>query len=260
MLIHSYMTDGFFEWGKFLLQTFKHFHGEKTKFVLTTRDLSLDQISELQSLYKNLDIINEKLDLHEMCRKSGIPIKKLLKFKHEIETDHIKNQGTRIWKQFISVEDRYRNSIYQVMQLYPKAKYMLHLDIDMYIRCELVNLFSMIKKHDVCIRFRLDSKDNRKVLGSVIGFRLTQPVFEFMHRWIQHIDAIDIKSKPIGYGQTSFYLAYCDFKKKLRWGDIPQEYSSPHMRPTDKIWSANTPKGKTENLRVYREDFERKFK
>jgi len=260
MLIHSYLTDGFFEWGKFLLTTFKAFHGEKLKFVLTTRNLNESQIEELQKIYHNLVIINEEIDMHELCRKSGIPISKLRNFKKEIETDHIKNRGTRIWKQFISVEDRYRNSIYQVMQLNPKSRFMLHMDVDMYIRGELTELFDLIRKNDISIRFRLGSKENRKVQGGIIGFKLGQPVYEFMHKWIQHIDAIDIKNKPIGYGQTSFYLAYRDMERRFKWGDVPLKFISAHMRPDDIIWSANTPKGKVENLRICREDFERRFK
>ena len=76
------------------------------------------------------------------------------------------------------------------------------------------------------------------------------------HTKKQVVVTIDIKNKPIGYGQTSFYLAYEDMKNKLKWGDVPLTYASPHMRDDDIVWSGNSPKGKVENLRLCKLDFE----
>lgn len=256
LIIHTYFTNGMFEWAKFLLTTFKHFHGEEIPFLLSSRDLSSSQFVELHKTYKKMILINKPLDLDDMSKRTNVSKENLLKYKKEIETDHIKDKGTTLWKQLISVEDRYKNSILEAMDIFLGGKYMLHMDVDMYIRGHLRELFELITQHDISIRFRLKSKPNRRVQGGIIGFRLGDKAQEFMRKWIHYIDLINIKDKPAGYGQTSFYMAYENLKDKYSWGDVPLKFISPHLRPDDIIWSANSTKGKDKNLEIFKKDFE----
>ncbi len=257
VIIHTYLTDGMFEWGRFLLETFKYYHGESIPFILTTRDLTTRQFITLNTTYKTAIVLNKSLDIDDMSIRTNVSKEKLLKYKKEIETDHIKDKGTTLWKQLISVEDRYRNSILEAMDVSELGyRYMLHMDVDMYIRGNLRELFRLIAQHDISIRFRHKSKPNRKVQGGIIGFRLGDKAQEFMRKWIHYIDLINIKDKPAGYGQTSFYLAYKDLKDRYSWGDVPLKFISPHLRPDDVIWSANSTKGKDKNLEIFKKDFE----
>jgi len=259
MIIHSYLTNGFYPWAELFLESLEFHHGTEHKVVLSTRDLTKEQIENLITLYPNIEIRNEALDIESMSLKSNIPIEKLIKYKNEIESKCVFGPNV-IWKQFISVEDRYKKSIIDVMNDYQHEDFMLHIDIDMYVRQPLDDLFEIIRNNDISIKFRLNSKDNRKVLGSLIGFRLEKKTLEFMNKWIYYIDKIPINEKPIGYGQTSFYYAYRDMKDNFDWGQFPTKFSSPHLRDNDVIRSGNTKYGKTKNLKMYREDFKCKKK
>jgi len=206
-------------------------------------------------LYSNLRIKNESIDIEKMSKEWGLSLKTVLKHKKQIERVHITPES-RIWKQFTSADQRIR-SIYEEIKSYSNEDYMLHSDIDIYFRSPITDLFELIKENEISIRFRLKSSISRKVMGGLIGFKINKKVFRFMERWIKYLDDVPIPKRKIGYGQTSFYLAYKDLKDKYKWGDIPIGYISPHMKADDKVWSANTTKGKTENLRIFRRDFEK---
>lgn len=253
MILHSYLTDGFYPWAKVFIKSFRLHNGNDTKIVLTTRDLSDEQVRTLTDLEKNIEVRNSPLDLEHMSSLSGVPVKQLKVFKKQVEEKHV-TPASVIWKQFISVEDRYRNSIKEIMDDYRDEDFLIHSDIDMYVRGKLDPLFDLVRSNDISVRFRLDSVENRKVLGNLIGFKLGGKCDEFMDRWIYHIDAIPIKDKPVGYGQTSFYYAYLDTKDIYSWGDIPIKFTSPRMSSKALVWAANNSKGKTYNLGVCRSD------
>lgn len=256
MIIHSYFTDGFFPWAKLFVESFKFHNGEKTPIILCTRNLNNEQIGELYDLHSNIKVHNEHIDLKDLAKSLGVKHKSLLKHKRQIEKDHI-TSASLMWKQFTSADQRIR-TIYDVMKEYEgKTKFMLHWDIDMYIRGNLKDLYKIVKEHDISIRFRDKSKESRKVMGGLIGFKVDKHVFKFMKRWIKYLDDVPIPKRKIGYGQTSFYYAYRDLKDDYNWGHIPLNYISPSMRDKDKVWSANTKAGKTENLKKCRRDFKK---
>jgi len=249
MVIHSYLTNGFYEWAKVFIQSFRLHNGSDMRIVLSTRDLKERQIKELYSLVDNIEIRNESLDLEKMSRSSGFTIERLVVLKKQIEEIHVTPESV-IWKQFISVEDRYRNSIIDVMCDYKNEDFLIHFDIDTYIIAPLDKLFNLVRSNDISIRFRPNSYISRKVLGNLIGFRLGGKCDEFMDRWVHHIDAKPIKAKPAGYGQTSFYYAYLDTKDTYSWGDIPLELFN------GVVWTREpSARGKSQNLKSCRKDF-----
>jgi 5-hydroxyisourate hydrolase-like protein (transthyretin family) len=254
MIIHSYLTDGFYGWAEIFIKSFVYFHGTTHKIVLTTRDLTDEQIHNLQMLYQNLIVKNKSLDLKNIAERARLTIKEIKKLKRHIENSAV-NRKTFIWKQAISVEDRYRNSILEAMDEGINGEYLIHFDIDMYFRSELSQLFEIVTNNDISIKFRLGSKINRKVMGGLIGFRICDKTKEFMNRWKYYIDELPLYKKPLGYGQTSFYLAYCDLQEKIKWGHIPSKFISPRFLETDVIWSGNTKKGKEYNLKLCYKDF-----
>lgn len=254
MIIHSYLTDGFYGWAEIFVKSFRHHHGDDHKIILSTRDLNKHQIARLKTFYPKLQVNNKDLNLERIAKRAKISVEEIKKLKDHIENNAV-TKKTFIWKQAISVEDRYKTSIIETMRHNPREKILVHFDIDMYFRDNLNELFDIIRKNDISIRFRKKSQMNRKVMGGLIGFRINRKTNEFMKRWIYHINKLPLYQKPLGYGQTSFYLAYLDLQKKLKWGDIPAKYISPRFLETDVIWSGNTKDGKAKNLSKCQKDF-----
>ena len=256
MIIHSYLTDGLYGWAELFVKSFRYHHGDKHKIFLSTRDLSKKQVDDLL-LTPNLYISNKPLDINEISKRSKMSVKKILKLKEDIEKRAVTKRSI-IWKQAISVEDRYRNSIIEAMDFYPNEDFLIHFDIDLYFRTHLRKLFKIVRSHDISIKFRLKSKLSRKVMGGLIGFRLCKKTRKFMDRWVYHIDQIPLYEKPLGYGQTSFYYAYLDLKDSINWGHVPSRFLSPRLQETDDIWSANSKRGKVRNLEICYNDFKEK--
>ena len=261
MLIHTYFTDGFFNFGQIFIESFKDLHGEEMPMVVTTRNLNNKQIRILRSLYKNLVIINEKIDMNYVSKRTRKDIKVLERYKQEIEFQHVsRRKGNVVWKQYISVEDRYRNSILEAMKYKGDEKYMMHIDSDSYIRKSLDPIFKIIEANDVTLIFRLDRpKLNRKIFGSLVGLRLGAKANLFMNTWVKHIDDKHLREKPIGYGQTSCYLAYEELKNSnIKWGTIPKRWVKSDLNKQSLIWSGNNSRGKTKTLNIFERDFRRK--
>jgi len=248
MILHAFLTDGLFDWAKLFVDSFRITNGFDTPIVLCTRNLTDTQVNELSSLQPNVIVKNEHIDLKKLSKEFGISYDELLKHKKQIEKVHITEEA-RIWKQYTSADQRIR-SIYEVMKEHPEEDYILHSDIDMYFRKPLTALYELMNANDISIRFRLHTTtgDHRKVMGGLLGFKINNKVFKFMERWEKYLDDVPIPKRKIGYGQTSLYYAYRDFKEDFKWGDIPGKYISPFMKDDDVVWSANTYAGKTKNL------------
>jgi hypothetical protein len=219
------MTDGFFDFGKILLQSFKKHHGEDLTFFFTTRDLSEQQLDELHSLYKNLIVSNEKINIRKLSKKTGISVKDLRKYKWQVENRFVKPESV-IWKQFISVEDRYRNSLQEAFNIC--GDHVIHMDVDSYINRSLNPLFKIVENNDVSLIFRLKAPFRMKMFGCLMGFKFGEKAQTFLETWRKHIDAKPLIRKPRGYGQTSCFLAYDELKKSdINWGRIPRGFVQP---------------------------------
>lgn len=254
MIIHSYLTSGFYPWAEMFLKSYNYHNGEDIKIILTTKNLKNHEIERLYSLYGNLKILNHDLDIRKLAVKAKLNRQNLLALKKQVEEDHV-TEKNKVWKLLIAADDRVK-STYRVMKNNKNEDYMLHTDIDLYFRNNIKSLKNFIKKHDISIRLRLHSKLNRKTMIGIQGYKVNEKSLSFMKKWIEYIDNVPPHLRPLGYGQTSCYYAYMDFKDKVKWGNVPIKYLAPQMRDTDIIWSANTKKGKTENLKFCYLDFE----
>lgn len=255
MVIHSYFTDGFYKFGINLIRSLKNIHGEKYPVVLTTRNLNLDQINLLNAIYKNLRVFNEALDIDYFVEKTGVRKEEALKYKYEIEKLNVNksNRTNVLWKQFISVEDRYKKSIMEVWE-FTDQKHILHLDADSYIRKPLDPLFDIIKRNDVSLIFTNDNRPHRKIFGSTIGLKKGKNALKFMNAWIKEIDKIPLKNKPLGYGQTSCLAAYNITKNQIKFGRFNPIWVKPNLDERAIIWAGNHPRGKEKTANLF-EDF-----
>jgi hypothetical protein len=260
VLIHTYFTDGFYKFGKIFIESFKSFHGEEMPMIATTRNLTDEQIAEVESMYKNVTVLNRKINMKSVSKRAKQNINTLLKYKQQIEYVHIRRRsGNVVWKQYISVEDRYKTSILEAMGYAQGEEYMMHIDADSYIRKSLDPIFDIIKKNDVSLIFRLDRpKKNRKIFGTLSGYKLGGKATRFMNKWVEHIDAVPLHLKPVGYGQTSCYYAYRDLKgSNIRWGTIPKSWVNSSLNKNSLIWSGNHARGKTKTVEIFEKDLRR---
>jgi ACT domain-containing protein len=254
VIVHAYLTSGFFPWAKIFLESYKYHNGEDNRVILSTRCLKDQQLTELYNIYSNLQIINTQYSIKNMAAKAGITQTKMLKYKNEVETNHVTMEN-KVWKLMIAADDRVK-SIRDVLQANMNEDYMFHSDIDMYIRAPLTELFDFIKQHEISIRLRLKSKLNRRTMIGIQGYKIGKKALNFLNSWIKHVENIKPKDRPLGYGQTSCYYAYKEFVNNTDWGSVPRKFIAPQMKETDIIWSANTSQGKTKNLEICYEDFE----
>jgi hypothetical protein len=254
MIIHSYFTNGFFPWAKFFVESFVYHNAHHNLPIkLDAINITQEQADELHTLYDNLEIFRHKMDLEKIAEKYNISHKEILRQKKEIETFHITPQS-KSWKLLIAGDLRIK-SIYDMLDKFPNDD-ILHFDIDSYIRGDISYLLDLVENNDICVRFRLyKPASNRKFLIAVMGYKNNENSREFLQDWIKVIESVNLPDRRIGWGQTSYYEAYLACKDKYKWGDVPESYSCARGFPGDTVWGANNDNGKTKNLKLYIEDF-----
>jgi hypothetical protein len=255
MIIHIYFTNGFLPWAKLFVESFRFHNGTEHQVVLTSRGLLPKQVKELNELYPDIQIDNSGFDIEYYAKKSGVPKKTLLKYKHEMETDGVSGKN-RVWKLMIAGDERVK-SVYEMVKknVGGEHKHILHFDADMYIRAPLDELFDFVRHHDISMRLRPTTHINRKTMIALQGYKIGDKSLDYLRRWIAYIDKINPLKRPLGYGQTSSYYAYLDVKDSCNWGSVPVKFISAKMRKDDIIWASK--RGKIKNLEIYRRDFKK---
>jgi len=144
-IIHSYFTEGYFEWAKFLVESIEKSNGNKYKIILSSRNLPKQKQDQLR-LYKNIEVINKNLDYSDLAKRAGIKLNTLMQYKSETEKIKI-NSYNWVWKLMISAEDRIRE-IRRVANTLNEGDLMLNLDVDSYVRKPLAPWFDLISQND----------------------------------------------------------------------------------------------------------------
>lgn len=264
-IIHSYFTEGYYDWARLFIESLKKSNGQKHKLILSSRNLNDSKINQLKKLYKNIEIRNKDLDYKKLAKKAEINLDTLMQFKSETEKVKI-NSYNWVWKLMISAEDRIRE-IKDVAYSLDKGDSMLNLDIDSYIRKPLDPWFDIIAENDFSSIIKYDQQKQKfgyikkkayVIICCIQGYKIGDPSLAFLDRWMYYIDRISPKYRPRGFGQITCYEAYDYYKNVLNWGIIPPDtYSLSGNGDNCILWGAN--KGsKTENLERFREDFQRK--
>ena len=261
MIIHSLFTDGYYPWAELFLESFKFYNGTNNLVILDAFDISSHQEEKLKSIYSNLVLNNHSLDLETISEKLGLSKQNLLKYKKELETNNV-NDKNKILKMVIAADLRVttlRNMMHEWV-LHPNTSpdtYITNFDVDLYVKNSLDELFNFIEAHDISIRLRLKSKPNRRTMIGIQGYKINEKSLNFLDNWLYQLRLVHPVDRSLGFGQTSCYYSYEEYKDKVKWGDVPRKFLSPQMNQDDFIWSANTPEGKTANLKKCRRDFEK---
>jgi hypothetical protein len=244
VIIHSYVTDGFYDFAVTLIESFKNKHGEDMPFLLHGKELSNEQIEGLYKRYKNLTIKNSEIDWVWLERMSKMSKKQLLQGKHQVE--HLGNRYMSKqfyhWKHYISIYSRYRDAIAEAFEFAGEGEHILHLDIDLYINRDLTPIFNLIEMSDVAIMLRPQlSPEWRKVYGCILGFTVNDRSRKFIKKVRTHIHAKDFINIPKGYGQIVFWRAWQDFRKtkEIKFAKIPETWIDKGFGNKALILSAN---------------------
>ena len=258
MLIHSFVTDGYYSFAVTLLESFKAQHGDHIPFLLHTKDLSKQQISGLQNRYKELTIKNSKTDWEWLQTKSSMSKAKLLVGKQQVEQlgNRYMSKEFYHWKHYISIYSRYRDAIAEAFDFAGEGEHILHLDVDLYINKDITTIFNLIKLADVSLLLRPEyNPEWRKMYGCILGFTVNDKSREFMAGVRTHIHKEDFISIPKGYGQIVFWRAYNDFKKRkdIKFAKIPKTWIHKGFNKKAFILSANNGLKKSQTAKKFRE-------
>ncbi len=244
MLIHSFVTDGYYDFAVSLLESFKMQHGDHMPFLLHTKDLSEKQILGLKNTYKELTIKNSSIDWEWLIERSNMTKQRLLRGKQEVEkigTRYVSREFYH-WKHYISIYSRYRDAILDAFDFAGDEEHILHLDVDLYINRPIDTIFNLIKLADVSLLLRPSySPEWRRMYGCIMGFTVNKASRKFMQGVRTHIDAVDFINIPKGYGQIVFWRAYNDFKKDsgIKFAQIPKGWIYKGFNNKAFILSAN---------------------
>ncbi len=259
MIVHSYFTEGYFGWAKLFIKSLRKTNGDNLRVILSSRNLDDKRHEEISKLYPNLEIINKKLNYGKLAKRARIDKKTLLRYKNQVETKKV-NKENKVWKLMIAAENRLKE-VQEVLNTYDSP--MLHVDIDTYVKKDITPILETVVNHDFTTRWRIERQirkngfvknENRATLISVQGYNGSSKSKEFLQTWIEHLCKVPPHERITGFGQTSCYYAYLDWKDKMSFGDVPQSFLSPTGKGQGILWGAN--KGnKEDTLRRYQDDF-----
>jgi len=217
-LVHTYCTQQYFRHTVKFIESFRSFHG--TGIFVSSRGLGSDQVHALIRL-DNVIVNNQHLDVHDMTEETRTNLAVLHDYEKSIANREPPGKNL-LWKLYISVKDRYRRSIDEALAF---GHNILHFDADTLVKQPLDPLFKMIKRHDICIKFKDYDCKLGGVVGNLISFQNKPQTREFLNTWYDIIDKVKVHEMPRGFGQMSFYQAYRKNRDLVNFGRIPDSFS-----------------------------------
>lgn len=258
VIIHSFVTDGYYDFAISLIESFKKHHGESIPFLLHSKNLSDEQIGQLYSRYKKLTVKNSNIDWDWLQEASQMDKEQLQKGKTQVEKlgNRYMSKEFYHWKHYISIYSRYRDAIAEAFDFAGDGEHILHLDIDLFISKPIDTIFNLIKLADVSLLLRPSyDPEWRKVYGCILGFTVNQKSREFHEKVCEHIHSPDFLNIPKGWGQTVFWRAYNDLKdnKDIKFAEIPKGWVNKGFDNKGFILSANNGLKKRETAKRYKD-------
>jgi hypothetical protein len=260
-VVHTYFTNGYFEWAKLFIQSFKK-HNDY-KLIVSSRNLHDDQIKKLKGLYSNIEVRNKNLDYKNLAKRARIPVKTLMNYKQETEKVKV-NMVNKVWKLLISAEDRIRE-IRDVAYSLREGDLLLNMDVDSYIKKSVNSWFDIIKENDFTSIYRYD-KQMRKfgyikkpfyvIICCLQGYTINERALLFLDRWMKEIDDVPAHERPKSFGQLACYNAFLTMEDDFKFGQIPESdfCLTGNLNQDCILYGAN--KGsKTINLNKFMKDF-----
>ena len=268
MLVHSYLTSGFVDMAKVFLQSLLKVHGDDYPPAwLDTLGLSTEQICVLNECYPAdaLFINNRRLSMDVWAKRAGISKAELKGYKRECEQMYVTNRN-RVWKLMTAGDDRVHR-LFDMMRPndnLPDNEFLYaphciaHFDIDTLFRKPLISIVEgMMEEADIWLKLRPNNTIIKaRITIDCILLRPTDGVVDFFDKWTSYINRVKPAERPIGYGQTSCWLAFQDVCKKLKYKTLPLEFGLPGRNAKeDLIWTGNVHKlSKKDCAKLFRKE------
>lgn len=207
-LVHTFANETYLPWTEMFLEAVRIQHGYDFDVWMDVYNVSEDKKRFLERIYP-LTICDQGNGYAELAEQQGVSLETVYEWRDQV-AGGITTETNFPFKLFMSVDKRYRN-LYEVVR---KAraqgyKYVIHSDIDIYIRRPLTDMLELMKEYDVGFYFRHhEEKHQRKTLGAFLVFHLTDGAEQYVKCWMDEIDAVSKKERWIGFGQSTQYFAY----------------------------------------------------
>lgn len=271
MLIHSYLTSGFVKMAEVFLKSLDMVTKPSNPPVwLDGRGLSSLDINSLSLCYPRelLHIRSHPLHIASLADMAGVTPEQLKKYKRECEGRFV-SQKNKVWKLMTAGDDRVM-SLQNILfhgsgnrtQPGPdwqdfSAKGIAHFDIDTLFRKPIDMIPKMMDEADIWLKLRPGHNIVKaRITIDCIIVKPTQTVRFFFDRWRHYINRIQPKDRPIGYGQTSCWLAFEEVKHKLNYKTLPLIFGLPGRNKRDQvIWCGNVHKlGKDDCVKMFKRE------
>jgi hypothetical protein len=255
MLIHSYLTNGFFEMAKVFLRSLLVAVGSNAPYVwLDTRGLTADECAELYQCYTKgmLYVSNRPIPMKEWAQRANMPVKRLRRFKTECENFYV-TQTNRVWKLMTAGDDRVQ-ALYDIVwgmadrsegpDWTQQPKFIAHFDIDTLFRRPLVGLPAMMEQANIWLKLRPShSTVKARITIDMILLNGADDVRLLFDKWRYQINRIPPAERPVGWGQASLWYAFKGVQKRLKYKTLPLEYGLPgRNHDGDIVWTGNVHK------------------
>lgn len=256
MLVHSYLTNGFFNMAKVFLQSLHYVHGDEPPLVwLDTRGLKTHQAQELERCYvKDRIYINSMiLPLRQWAERAEVSLKDMRAYKRQCEGRFV-NDRNKVWKLMTAGDDRIHR-LYDIMwpkvpppdeplNWLPFPDYIAHFDIDTLFRKPLTPVHALMKDTDLWLKLRPGHKIVKaRITIDCILVRPTKGVMKFFTEWLRWINRTPPLDRPIGWGQASCWHAFERTKGAMLFDTLPLEWGLPgRNHPDDIVWTGNVHK------------------
>ena len=260
MLVHAYLTNGFYEMAKVFLASLDRVQGSSAPLVwLDARGLTM---AEIQGLYGCYDpdrlFVNElNLPIKVWAAQAGVSVADMKEYKRQCEQRFVSNRN-KVWKLMTAGDDRVAR-LYDILWPQPdmvynlkgkmpwwgtKVSYVAHFDIDTLFRRPLQGIPALLGEHDIWLKLRPNHKTLKaRITIDCMLIRPTKGVRKFFDRWRHHINRVEPAHRPIGWGQASCWYAFQDVINELDYAKLPLEYGLPgRNHPDDVIWTGNVHK------------------
>ena len=268
MIVHSYLTNGFFDMAKVFLRSLEVAEGmDNAPLVwLDTRGLEPPQVEELRRYYVTgkLYVNNSKIPMRQWAEEAEITLKELKEYKRQCEGRYVNNRN-RVWKLMTAGDDRVQhlfkfawppagNPMTEVPRRAngtyesgwkQRIEYIAHFDIDTLFRKPISSPAKELMNHnDLWLKLRPNNEIVKaRITIDVILMRPTTQVGRFFNMWIHEIGKLRPRDRPIGWGQASCWYAFVKLRDRLSYNTLPLEWGLPgRNKPDDLIWTGNVHK------------------
>jgi len=270
MLVHAYLTDGFFPMAEMFLLSLRVAAGNAPPYVwLDTRGLDGLQIAQLKTFYPDgmLHVANKRLPLREWAARAGVPVGTMKQYKKECEQRFVSNNN-KVWKLMTAGDDRVQ-ALYDIVwnrhaielpAWDTPPRYVAHFDIDTLFRKPLTGFVKMMAEHDIWIKLRRGHPTMKaRITIDMILMNGADNVRLFFDRWRHHINRVQPADRPVGWGQASCWHAFTEVETKLNYGTLPLKFGLPGRNaPDDVIWTGNVHRlAKTDFTKLCRRELEK---